>query len=150
MRSKSKKNEHGNYLFEGNNPSIPSVYHRLNSRTYPLNDLDLSFIRENINYSCKIDCELALKKKRRNVYNGRAVPSLAWPSHDMKISHECETQACSTPIAVNCVHNRRKQCSWLTRPDQQVDGKLCFSPFVSHLFPNAVIYHVESSKCKYR
>lgn len=61
-KSKSKKNEHGNYLFEGNNPSIPSVYHRLNSRTYPLNDLDLSFIRENINYSCKIDCELALKK----------------------------------------------------------------------------------------
>lgn len=64
-------------------------------------------------YTIVHNCKLALKW--RNVYTVyTAVPSLAWPSHDMKISHECKTQAC-TPIAVNCVHNRRKQCSWLTR-----------------------------------
>lgn len=94
------------------------VYYQFNSRTYSLNDLDFKWWKYwLLVHSIVHNCELALKWW--NVYTAyaiprRAAPSLAWPSHDMKISHECETQAC-TPIAVNCVHNRRKQCSWLTR-----------------------------------
>lgn len=125
------------------------VYYQLNSRTYSLNDLGLSFIwenDENINYLCiRLQIGTKMTECLYGIYR-RSVFGVAKPRY------ENFSRMQDTSVYTNCgqLCSQSTKAVLVTHSFDQVDGKLCFSPFVSHLFPNAVIYHVESSKCKYR